>query len=117
MHVLICTESSSVSLLCLVRIILHASVFTSSIVYFIFLCKFCIFKLQVQMKMWFTSGALDMSVLTPAVQVLGICLAKGPMRLLVNFLTFQNSNSIVVTLQNIENNETNKIFFFIDLLL
>ena len=61
------------------------------------------------MKMWFTSGALDMSVLTPAVQVPGICLAKGPIRLLVNFLTFQNSNLIVGTFQKIKNDETNQI--------
>ena len=39
------------------------------------------------MKMWFTFGALDMSVLTPAVRVPEICLAKGLIRLLVNFLT------------------------------
>ena len=61
--------------------------------------------------MWFTFGALDISVLTPAVQVPGICLAKGPIRLLVNFLTFQNSNLIVGTLQKIKNDETNQIFF------
>ena len=62
------------------------------------------------MKMWFTFGALDISVLTLAVQVPGICLAKGPIRLLVNFLTFQNSNLIVGTLQKIKNDETNQIF-------
>ena len=61
--------------------------------------------------MWFTFGALDISVLTLAVQVPGICLAKGPIRLLVNFLTFQNSNSIVGTLQKIKNDEFNQIFF------
>ena len=61
--------------------------------------------------MWFTFGALDISVLTPAVQVPEICLGKGPIRLLVNFLTFQNSNSIVGTLQKIKNDETDQIFF------
>ena len=55
-------------------------------VYLIFYANFVFFKLQVQMKMWFTFGALDMSALTPAVRVPGICLAKGPIRLLVNFL-------------------------------